>query len=254
MFDRDPLERCISDNHTVQADHPKEDFVKKDVAYDRGYNPTLWGSLFWVGQLLLLQPDSGTCNLTILAVAAARDQIVGQFLDIGKIAFRAFDKHQRRAGVAVGHLDRVLRLLEIACNGGFQFFKGVRLEVALSAFNRLQGVRNFRRGDGGFPGDGGNLLVILFIGRGGGETVQLGMRRPRRAGQLVRKFRLPDRSRDKRVDRGLTRPQRQQCVDADTDQNQDQKRWRELNFPGQADVFDPAEHTNPFDATNAALK
>jgi len=36
-----------------------------------------------------------------------------------------------------------------------------------------------------------------------------------------------------------------QGIGADADQNQDQERRRKLNFPRQADVFDPAEHFNP---------
>jgi len=72
----------------------------------------------------LFEPDPGTRNLAIFAVAAARDQVVRQFLDIGEISLRALDEHQRRSGVAVGHLDRVLRLLEITGNRGFQLFPG----------------------------------------------------------------------------------------------------------------------------------
>ena len=196
-------------------------------------------------QLLLLQLHPGARDLAILAVAAARDQIVGQFLDLGKIPFRALDEHQRRSGVAVGHLDRVLRLLEIAGNGGLQFCKGLRLEFALRVLDRLQGVRNLGGGGGGFLGERRDLLFIFFIGRDGGETIQLGMRHPCRGGQIVGKFRLPDRPGDQRIDRGLVRPQRHQRIGPDPEQNQHQQRRRELNFPGQADVLDPAEHINP---------
>ena len=75
-------------------------------------------------QLLLFQPHPGTRNLAILAFAAARDQVVRQFLDIGKTSLRALDEQQRRAGIAVGHLDRIFRLLEITGDGRFELSKG----------------------------------------------------------------------------------------------------------------------------------
>ena len=50
---------------------------------------------------------------------------------------------------------------------------------------------------------------------------------------------------DKRVDGGLVRAQRLQGKGADADQNQDQECRRELYFPGQPDIFDPAEHIDP---------
>ena len=196
-------------------------------------------------QLLLIQLHPGTRDLAILALAAARDQIVGQLLDVGKTLFRALDEHQRRSGVAIGHLDRAFRFLEIARNGSVEFFKGLRLEIALGAFDRLQGLRNLGGGGGGFLGHRLDFLLVLFIGRGSRQAVQLGMRRPGRGGKIVRKFRLPDRPGDQRVDRSLVRPQRLQCISADADQNQDQEGRRELNFPGQADILDPAEHINP---------
>jgi hypothetical protein len=71
------------------------------------------------------------------------------------------------------------------------------------------------------------------------------MRGPHRGGEIVGKFRLPDRPGDQRVDRSLIRPQRLQGVGANPDQHQNQERRRKLNLPGQADVLDPAEHITP---------
>ena len=107
-----------------------------------------------------LHPGAG--DLAILAVAAARDQIVGQFLDIGEIPLRALDEQQRRSGIAVGHLDGVLGLLEIARDGGFQFFQAIRFGAALSAFDRLQGVRDLRGGGWRLPWRSLNLLCRRF--------------------------------------------------------------------------------------------
>jgi hypothetical protein len=196
-------------------------------------------------QLLLLEPYSGTGNLAILAVAAPRDQVVGQLVDIGEIPFRALDEHHRRSGIAVGHLDGVFRLLEIAGDGRLQFYQAIRFRFTLSGFDRLQGLRDLRGGSGGFLGDGFNFFGIGFIGRGRRQPVQLGVRHPGRGGEFVGQFGLPHRPRDQRIDCGLVRPQRLQGIGADAYQDQDQERRRELNFPGQPYIFDPAEHINP---------
>ena len=115
----------------------------------------------------------------------------------------------------------------------------------MTSLDRLQGLRDLGGGGGGFLGHGLDLFLILFIGRGSCETIELGMRRPRCDGKVAREFRLPHRPGDQRVHGELVRLQRMQGVGTDPDQKQDQERRRELDFPGQANIFDPAEHIRP---------
>jgi hypothetical protein len=195
--------------------------------------------------LLLLERDPGTGNLAVLALAAMHDQVIGQLFDDGKVSLRALDEHQGRSGVTVSHLDRVFRLLEIACNRSLQLVESRRADRVLDAFNSLQRLGNLAGRRGGFLGHRSYFLLVLFVGCGGSKTIELGMRRPHRCGEVGGQFRLPDRPGHQRVDGGLIRPQRLQRIGAEPDQDDDQEGWRELDFPRKTDVLDPAEHGIP---------
>ena len=61
----------------------------------------------------------------VLALAAGCDQLIGQLVDLAEMALGALDEHQRRACIAVRHVDGVRRLLDVTGDRGAQLFENV---------------------------------------------------------------------------------------------------------------------------------
>jgi hypothetical protein len=93
--------------------------------------------------MLVLQPNAGAGDFTILGFAAAQDKIIGQFFELGEILLSALDEQHGRAGIAISHLDCVLGLLDIAVDCGPKLIEFRRTGGAiLKGLERLGDTRD----------------------------------------------------------------------------------------------------------------
>jgi hypothetical protein len=97
------------------------------------------------------------------------------------MTFGALDEQQRRARIAVRHVDGVRRLLDVARDGSAQLFQDVIADAgARSGFDRLQRGRHLRDGGRGLLGHGLDLGLVLLVGGGRRQPIKPGVRRPDR--------------------------------------------------------------------------